>query len=1039
MRPCCISDQTLLHRKSTLPLPDFSVISRWIFLATLPAMAAFSAPPPAWDAAGLGPIPRQAISTHDVSDDGARLAVGTIAAPGDPNVFLLNAAGGRVIARWQAGLRWVEKVVAGPGDTVYALVTMTDGTAEDFPKVFVCVPDHEPVAVPVQAGQGEYLQSVFHWGGASNHFGGLQLCGTKTGAAIVAVDQVLWIEGAHADPVARGRFPRLNDAVTVSAAANDAGWVVVGCAAPEGTANLFLFEPHGAKPLWSRIAEANGDGPRPEPGEYGSPTLPGGGREPLPQRDVALFAPLSIAIRGREKPESIAIAEYRGWQRWVRSLATFKQQNHGLRFLPARPVVSQLNGSGETLNRESAPEGWVDLSFADGRTEPALMPHTWTCRGLAGRARLPLEPYTDFQSPIAGEPVIIGSTVSHRGWSVDLEKAAPPAEKPWVAKASALALGEGVWQLSGGRFHSDGGGQRLIEAPDGLILIEAHAGLSFESEWAAIRSAGHDPMRVKFVLATHEHGDHSPGAYLWRVVTGAKFVCSAEMAYHLRHQLPLGTGYGFHPPNPTDIVIREDTDLDLAGLTVRAVRLPGHTAGSMGWTFVKGGVRYLAIGDLIMPSGTLGYAGSVNFSARDVLDSLRKIEALRPDFILPGHGPHGDPAPYLAGIRTGAATGWARVMPEKPDPFFNVSEPARYRVVGWNQEAVSAAVGDYNADSLPDVAIVRLPREGQPSLGVFLNQGGRFPATASLDIPLPGLEPTRVLTANLDDDGVDDPVVAGQSVIWKFPSRNGQLNPEPVILTAPPDVIRIRRFAGENVVATAMGGFHHETSRNGRAVIDRLETFSRAVYGDLLIRDFDGDGREDAISSGGESVLTGGAALTLPPPPGPDWTYAASGDFNGDQRPDFVMLTASMENDCGVAKIAVHLNTGQSAVPFDAPKAVQFSIPTVSRLNPRGRQMLQRSTPAVADWNRDGFDDLVFAAGQGDQVEILHGGADGLSPGRLESIPMDFMLHFHHGVEVADFDGDGSPDLACFGNTLAAGVGGSKDGPTALFIRLTKP
>lgn len=55
----------------------------------------------------------------------------------------------------------------------------------------------------------------------------------------------------------------------------------------------------------------------------------------------------------------------------------------------------------------------------------------------------------------------------------------------------------------------------------------------------------------------------------------------------------------------------------------------------------------MSSGDLIMPSGTLGYAGTVNFSARDVVASLRKIEAIAPNVILPGHGPNGDPAPYL--------------------------------------------------------------------------------------------------------------------------------------------------------------------------------------------------------------------------------------------------------------------------------------------------------------------------------------------------------------------------------------------------------
>jgi glyoxylase-like metal-dependent hydrolase (beta-lactamase superfamily II) len=60
----------------------------------------------------------------------------------------------------------------------------------------------------------------------------------------------------------------------------------------------------------------------------------------------------------------------------------------------------------------------------------------------------------------------------------------------------------------------------------------------------------------------------------------------------LRHHVLVNSGYGFHPPVPADVTVAEDTDLNLAGLKVRAVRIPGHTYGSMAWQFEKGGKSY---------------------------------------------------------------------------------------------------------------------------------------------------------------------------------------------------------------------------------------------------------------------------------------------------------------------------------------------------------------------------------------------------------------------------------------------------------------
>ena len=90
----------------------------------------------------------------------------------------------------------------------------------------------------------------------------------------------------------------------------------------------------------------------------------------------------------------------------------------------------------------------------------------------------------------------------------------------------------------------------------------------------------------------------------------------------------------------------------------------------------------------------------------------------------------------------------------------------------------------------------------------------------------------------------------------------------------------------------------------------------------------------------------------------------------------------------------------------------------------------------MADWNQDGFDDLIFAGGQSEEAVIYTGGVDGLQAGRQQTLALEFMLHYAHGLDVADFDGDGKPDLASYGNTLQAGVGGSNGGPSAIFVRL---
>ena len=776
--------------------------------------------------------------------------MGTIAPPEDPNVIVLDGSG-KVTAHHAVGQRWIETVAALPDEaSVMALCTHADGTANDFPTVFLR--GAQSATFPPASKQEGFVTASFHYGEHANHLG-MRAVSCAAGIWVSTGNTASWHVNGQPKPGFTLKLALGDDAVSTTAAALPDGVIVLGHAVQviEGQplpANLHVVKPGKRTPLWARPA-LNDLPPVPpmEKGVYGAPTRRNGQKLELEQWDVPVTGPLSIALHPAAdgSPGRVATADYRGWQRWVRSAATMAEQNIGTRFIPSKPVVSVFDGSGALVRRFDASRfaeaAWLDLRFLPEGKRIVAWPHRWNSRGLGGSAFLPSDAEArhiyllDVESgdvrPLkmpdcvadlaltsdggfvvscwnggcfrlgdaqfaAGapmpKPVVLGGaallaatgddkrTIAARAdgvvigmdaslqeqWRCDLNQSLPHATRQWIANAKAEPIAAGLWGLPGGRVESDLGGQRVIEAPGGLILIEGHAGLSIEREWAAMKQAGLDPMRVKYVLATHEHGDHAPGAYLWRVTAGAQFVCSKEMAYTLRHHIPLNSGYGFHPPVPTDVRITEDTELDLAGLKVRAIRAPGHTAGSMAWSFEKDGKRFLSTGDLIMPNGPLGYSGSIGFSAHDVIASMKKLQGVKADFILPGHGPVLPPDAYLGeGIETGTRVGWGKIAPSNPDPRFRITQP-NVVVAAWNQGAQSAAFDDFNRDGRPDIAIVALneARDGA-ILRIFFNVGGRFAQSPDKEIALQGVagDALKLVTTELNGDQTPDFLISGHS------------------------------------------------------------------------------------------------------------------------------------------------------------------------------------------------------------------------------------------------------------------------------------
>jgi glyoxylase-like metal-dependent hydrolase (beta-lactamase superfamily II) len=1013
---------------------------------------------PPWDARGVGPLPRMGITSIDVSDDGKEIVVGTIAAFGDPNVIVLNDAG-KIVRHYKVGQQWIDNVAFLPGSKeILAICTMPAGKAGDRVEVFRCKGD-EVIAEKIKQ-EGPWF---FHYGDHSNH-PTMKLARAKNATALLAGNQlVVYRKDKESASI---RVPVSDPDASVSLAVDENGWAVVGTTTRDGGNNLFLFDPDQKKPVWSRAANKDVEkAPALEKGLYGTPTLPDGTRAELPQRDEKVWAPLSVAIHSDGAKKRIAVADYQGWQRWVRSSATMKDDNQGLRFMPTKPTITVYGEAGKVVQRFAADKFkeafWCDLQL-DNKKELYLLPHHWRSRGLAGQAVLRVDENANnaYVLQIAdgkvkshpfsassdlrcyhpdGKTVVFADTdgAVSRGhfdtiWQTDLNKSVPKSPKPWVANARATPIVPGVWQIPGGRVESDLGGQRLIEAPDGYILIEGHAGLSFEREWASMVAVGLDPMKIKYVLATHEHGDHAPGACLWRVVTGAKFVCSEEMAYTLQHHVPQNTGYGLHPPVPTDIVIKKDQELDLAGLKVRAIRIPGHTAGSMAWHFEKSGKTFVVFGDLIMPRGVLGYSGSVNFSAKDALASLRKLRDLKPDYVLPGHGAVEGPANYLqAGVDVGTAVGWGFIKPERPDPRFRITQK-NVVVVGWGQQATSAAFGDVNGDGKPDVVMVSPDGDGS-IVKFFLNHGGKFNDQPDHEIKVPVSQPHKIRCVSAK--GGPAILVAGKSAALLMPA--GKFPAYDITPFDLGDGNHLRfDHDGTPLVSRRFGGFYALDLPKGKPSLRNYQPDIDGPYVDFRMLDIAGNGRKDLLTAYGRLYLRGeGGKLPKTPsvqlPREKDWTFLAVGDFNGDGKPDAAFLSYGMD---GATAARVFYHRGQAEKPFAEKADAVLPLSALLGQAKKGQgPPLVRDTPVVADWNGDGIDDLIVAHGQSDEVLVLLGGKDGLSKDRVQRIALEYRVHYEHGVFVADFNGDGKADLAVFGYTNT-GVGAS--GPPAVYLWL---
>jgi len=130
----------------------------------------------------------------------------------------------------------------------------------------------------------------------------------------------------------------------------------------------------------------------------------------------------------------------------------------------------------------------------------------------------------------------------------------------------------------GGSLHSSW----AITTSTGIIIIDTiYPYNSEELIIGGLERLGLDPSEIRYVIISHAHGDHIGGAQMLQERFGARVVMGGP-DWDLVERYP--NRYATMAPR-RDIVATDGMEITLGETTVRLWETPGHTAGTLSYTF----------------------------------------------------------------------------------------------------------------------------------------------------------------------------------------------------------------------------------------------------------------------------------------------------------------------------------------------------------------------------------------------------------------------------------------------------------------------
>ncbi|MFA9432863.1 MBL fold metallo-hydrolase [Egicoccus sp. AB-alg2] len=197
-------------------------------------------------------------------------------------------------------------------------------------------------------------------------------------------------------------------------------------------------------------------------------------------------------------------------------------------------------------------------------------------------------------------------------WSLPAFGAMPPVARLDEVTTRVLAPNPSPMTL-------DGTNTYLLSRPGSGVAVVVDPGPDDAAHFGRVQDVAAElDAAVAIIVVTHHHVDHAEAAAAWAGRFGATVVAA-------------------HPEvaGPAGRLVADGDHVDVGGLHLEVLATPGHTADHVALRAPTGAVL---TGDHVLGRGTSVVAHPDGDLAA-YLDSLRKLAAVGPDALLPGHGP----------------------------------------------------------------------------------------------------------------------------------------------------------------------------------------------------------------------------------------------------------------------------------------------------------------------------------------------------------------------------------------------------------------